>query len=81
MEKIQAKGEAILQLTTICGKLETAREKTQPFAEKGPVKNMFELHEVPTDGELSDFKKVSNHNFFLVEVVGLSSLTILFRVR
>lgn len=64
LDKVLAKGKHIMQLTEICSKYETEREKLQPFKSQSNVEN---LKQVPDQSNevLDDFKKVGSlFNFF-----------------
>lgn len=58
LDKLLSKGKNILQLTAICSKYETEREKVQPFKSQGLVEGS-KRNVVPKEESLNDFKEVS----------------------
>lgn len=57
LDKLLSKGKNILQLTEICGKYETEKEKVQPFKSQNLSEKPKET--VITDGQtLNGFKEV-----------------------
>lgn len=57
LDKILAKGKNIIQLTEICSKYETEREKVQPFKSQNTAENV-KTHENSSNEILKDFKEV-----------------------
>lgn len=59
LDNLLAKGKKILQLTEICGKYETEREKLQPFKQHHTVENAKQVEDQRNENEiLKDFKDV-----------------------
>lgn len=58
LDEILAKGKNILQLTEICSKYETEREKVQPFKAKHTAEENAKPAENQSEEVLKDFKEV-----------------------
>lgn len=65
LDNLLAKGKKILQLTEICGKYETEREKVQPFKPYHTVENAKQAEDHNNENEiLKDFKDVCSLSIY-----------------